>query len=156
MRRKEDDFSELDIYFNKNINTDFVFYNRVKDIPKEASKSEKREAEDELLKTRMGIANRIIEIRKKAGVKQRELAALLGICGSKLSCYETGKNDYPVEVLFEIAQIFESVPGVSLDYIILGKSPVVIDKEIADILKGKSFKEKEQAAKLLKVHFGME
>ena len=156
MKRVKDGDKEHKLYSNPNINLEIKYYNQLKSIFKEATGSEKADAKNELFQRRMAIVERIIEISNRAGVKQGELAVLLGMSGPQLSYYENGRGDFPIGVLFEIIQIFEPIPGVSLDYIIFGKSPVIIDKDIAEVLKGKSFKEKEQAVKLLKVHFGMD
>ena len=156
MGRIKDVDIELKLYSNSSINSDYNSYYGPEELSEGISAKGFRSAEYEFYRNRMEIANRIIELRKKAGLKQCELAALLGMSGPQLSYYENGRGDFPIGMLFEIAQIFAPIPGVSLDYIILGKSPAIIDKKIADILKGKSFEEKEQAVKLLKVHFGMD
>ena len=147
---------EFKVYSNPSINIDYVSYYGAEILSASESVERVRSIKYGFDSNRLRIANRIMEIRMKAGIKQCELAALLGMDVSQLSRYENGYYDYPVRLLFEIAQIFEPIPEASLDYIILGKSQQIIDKEIADILKGKSFEEKEQAVKLLKVHFGMD
>ena len=147
---------ELKVYTNPSINNDYIRYSGEEVLIESDAVEEDKNDKYWSASNGRRIAYRIMKIRLKAGIKQCELAALLGMKESQLSRYENGYYDYPVRVLFEIAQIYAPIPGVSLDYIILGKSPAIIDKEIADILKGKSFEEKEQAVKLLKVHFGMD
>ena len=156
MGRIKDEDIELKLYSNPNINNNFICYNGEEVIIESDAVEEDKNDEFWSVSNGRRIARRIMKIREKAGIKQCELAALLGMNESQLSRYENGYYDYPVRLLFEIAQIYAPIPGVSLDYIILGKSPAIIDKEIADILKGKSSEEKEQAVKLLKVHFGMD
>lgn len=156
MGRIKDENIELKVYSNPNVNTDYTCYNRVKDITKDDSPEELKKAEDELYNHRISIANRVIEIRKKANVKQCELAALLGMDTKQLSRYETGQYDFKISHLFEIVQIFSAIPEASLDYIVLGRESAKLDKDIDEILKGKSSKERKQAAKLLRVHFGMD
>lgn len=156
MGRIKDEDIELKLYSNSSINNSFIRYFGEEVLIESDAVEEAKNEEYWSASNRRRIAYRIMKIRLKAGIKQCELAALLGMKESQLSRYENGYYDYPVRLLFEIAQIFAPNPETSLDYIILGKSQQIIDKDVAEILKGKSFEEKEQAVKLLKVHFGMD
>ena len=60
--------------------------------------------------------NRIKELRKKANMNQKELAAQLGVGQNTLSGWESGKHQADNENLFKMADFF----GVSVGYL-LGK-----------------------------------
>lgn len=57
---------------------------------------------------------RIQEIRKRKGIKQKELAAKLGIAANTLSQYETGSREPDIETTKKIAREL----GVSVDELV--------------------------------------
>ncbi len=70
----------------------------------------------------MGIGDRIKEARESKGVKQSEIAQLLGVSSQAISNYESGIRDPKIEMLVKIAKYLD----VSLDYIVKG-NPYEID-----------------------------
>ena len=52
------------------------------------------------------IAERIKYLRKKAGLTQEQLGALVGVGKSNISMYETGVRIPPVDILKKMASIF--------------------------------------------------
>lgn len=82
---------------------------------------------------------RIQEIRKSKGIKQKELAAKLGIAANTLSQYETGNREPDLETIKRIALVLEVTVDELLDAKI--KAPTLtkkderdIEKKLADIL----------------------
>lgn len=65
---------------------------------------------------------RIVELRKKQGLTQSELAKVMGISRSALSLYEIEKREPDIETLSKLASLF----NVPVDYI-LGNEHKVID-----------------------------
>lgn len=63
--------------------------------------------------------NRIQELRKAAGMKQTDLAALLSVARTTVSNYELGYHSMDPEIIFSLCKIF----GVTSDYL-LGFSAV--------------------------------
>ena len=61
------------------------------------------------------ISDNIRELRKRRGMSQRELAALLGISNKTISRWETGEGDPDIGYIVPMAQIF----GVSTDEILI-------------------------------------
>ena len=81
---------------------------------------------------------RIQEIRKNKGIKQKELAAKLGIAANTLSQYETGNREPDLETIKRIALALEVTVDELLD---AKKAPILtkkderdIEKKLADIL----------------------
>ena len=66
-----------------------------------------------------GFVNRIKEARKRAGMKQADLCALLGVSQGALSGWENGRFDPGASVWLRLAQIL----GVSLEYLMGGEAP---------------------------------
>lgn len=62
------------------------------------------------------LPERIYFLRKKAGMKQSDLAKKLNISASTLGMYEQGRRSPNVEMLVNLSTIFD----VSLDYLITG------------------------------------
>ena len=60
------------------------------------------------------IGERLRKLRKDKGIKQEELADVIGVQKSTVSLYEIGKNDPSDKVKVEIAKYF----NISLDYLI--------------------------------------
>lgn len=82
---------------------------------------------------------RIQEIRKSKGIKQKELAAKLGIAANTLSQYETGNREPDLETIKRIALVLEVTIDELLDA--KTKAPTLtkkderdIEKKLADIL----------------------
>lgn len=82
---------------------------------------------------------RIQEIRKSKGIKQKELAAKLGIAANTLSQYETGNREPDLETIKRIALVLEVTVDELLDA--KTKAPTLakederdIEKKLADIL----------------------
>lgn len=71
---------------------------------------------------RRAALNRIKELRKQKGVKQADLAKLLGIAQSTMSGWENEINEVDNDSLFKLADFF----GVSVDYI-LGRDTIPDD-----------------------------
>ena len=67
------------------------------------------------------IGERLRMLRKKKGLRQKELAEILNIEKANISLYELGKSDPPDNIKVEIAKYFD----ISLDYL-LG----IVDTEI--------------------------
>ncbi len=63
------------------------------------------------------LANQIKNLRKKAGMSQLQLAEKLNVGPSAIGMYEQGRRMPAVEMLIEIANLFD----VSLDYLITGR-----------------------------------
>lgn len=64
------------------------------------------------------IAQRIHVLRKRTGLTQTQLADRLHLSPSALGNYEQGRRLPSVEILVEMAELFD----VSLDYLLTGKS----------------------------------
>lgn len=60
------------------------------------------------------IGERLLDLRKEAGLTQDELAKILSINKHSISSYERNKNEPPDEIKMQIAKFF----GVSVDYLI--------------------------------------
>ena len=135
----------------KKVNIEIERYSYVKEAIENSGDVAK--AEEMLFKKRMDIANRIIQLRKEAGkMKQGELADLLLMSHNQLSRVETGNADLTGPQIHDLAKVFD----VTTDFIINGDEKIVIDKEIAEILKDKNPLEIKKAIKMLKVLFDME
>lgn len=63
------------------------------------------------------MGKRVRESRDKKGYKQESLAKQLNVSTSYIGKIETGKNTPSIDLLVEMASLFE----VSLDYLVLGK-----------------------------------
>lgn len=63
---------------------------------------------------------RIKELRVNAGLTQAQIGEVLRVKQSQYQRWESGKRDYPINVLVTLAEYF----GVSTDYILLGKSEI--------------------------------
>lgn len=62
------------------------------------------------------LEERIIQLRKKRGLSQLQLAQILHISASTEGMYEQGRRTPSLDVLIMMSQLF----GVSLDYLITG------------------------------------
>ena len=60
------------------------------------------------------IGERLLDLRKEAGLTQDELAKILSINKHSISSYERNKNEPPDEIKIQIAKYF----GVSVDYLV--------------------------------------
>jgi transcriptional regulator with XRE-family HTH domain len=65
------------------------------------------------------IAERIKELREVSGVTQESLASDLGMTVDAYRGYESGDNDIPVSLLYELAEMFH----IELTQILTGESP---------------------------------
>lgn len=74
---------------------------------------------------------RIQEIRKSKGIKQKELAAKLGIAANTLSQYETGNREPDLETIKKIALVLEVTVDELLDA--KTKAPTLTKKDERDI-----------------------
>ena len=95
------------------------------------------------------MGTRIREVRKKANMKQIDLAALLGLGKDQMCRIENGKTPCKTEYLFEIAQIF----NVSLDYLYFGENEYSAVQEIVKMCKGKGLKKIRKAKDILEAFF---
>lgn len=57
---------------------------------------------------------RIRDLREDRDLKQKELAAMLGMSQTGYSKYETGENDIPTQVLIKLADFY----GTTVDYLL--------------------------------------
>lgn len=71
------------------------------------------------------LKDKIRELRKERGMTQKEVAERLGIGGSTMTMYETGRREPNMETLIKIADFFD----VSTDYL-LGKTNARNEKEV--------------------------
>lgn len=62
------------------------------------------------------VANRIVKLRKKAGMNQAQLAKKLNVTPSTVGMYEQGRRYPNIEMLIKLSKIFD----VSLDFLITG------------------------------------
>ncbi len=60
------------------------------------------------------IGERIKDIRKSKGIKQKELCERIGVMITTFSGYENGKHDVPAEIIVRICDLFD----ISADYIL--------------------------------------
>lgn len=72
----------------------------------------------------MDIGRRIMELRKKQGITQEQLADTLGTTRQAVSKWESGKSTPDVDIVIAMGSLFR----VSIDYLLLGKedAPVQI------------------------------
>ena len=70
----------------------------------------------------MGFGERVSELRKDRGLKQKDLATQLNVAVSTVSNYETDSHEPDLENLCKIADLL----GVSTDYL-LGRTDIKID-----------------------------
>lgn len=63
--------------------------------------------------------NNVLELRKRKGMQQKELALLVGVTSATVSEWEHGKKDPSKDRLKKLCEVFETTPSV-----ILGYSPV--------------------------------
>ncbi len=75
----------------------------------------------------MSFADRLIELRKKRGFSQEELAKKLGTQAPAIGRYERGGAKPTIEVASKISKAL----GVSLDYLV-GNTDVELDKDVID------------------------
>ena len=71
--------------------------------------------------------DRIRQLRIKNGLTQEKTANALNIDQSYYGRIETGKRGCPVDLFIQLSDLF----GVSLDYLILGRSGNVLPKDAA-------------------------
>ena len=83
----------------------------------------------------MEFANRLYELRKKAGLNQEELAAALDVTRQTISKWETGDSAPDMAKLTAMGAFF----GISLDTLVLGReqgtAPAVSMEKLRDALK---------------------
>lgn len=65
----------------------------------------------------MGIAERLQELRKKAGYSQEQVAEMLGISRQAISKWESGQGNPEIDNVVKLTEIY----NVSADYILLGR-----------------------------------
>ena len=70
----------------------------------------------------MGFGERLAELRKDRGLKQKDIAALLNVAVSTVSNYETDSHEPDLTNLCELANLL----GVSTDYL-LGRTDIKLD-----------------------------
>ena len=96
------------------------------------------------------MGQRIKQARLNAGIKQVDLGRFLGIEKNQIYRIEKGVTPCKTEYLYEISQIL----GVSLDYLYFGKNEHSEVREVLELCKGKSLKELQKAADILRAFFG--
>ena len=62
------------------------------------------------------LANKIMNLRKQAGMSQLQLARKLNVSPSAIGMYEQGRRMPTIDILIQMATLF----GVSLDYLVTG------------------------------------
>jgi len=65
------------------------------------------------------LGNRLRELRESKGLKQKELAAQLGLTEGAIGLYEIGRRNPPIDTLNKLADFFD----VSVDYL-LGRTDI--------------------------------
>ena len=65
----------------------------------------------------MNIAERLQELRKKAGYSQEQVAEMLGISRQAISKWESGQGNPEIDNVIKLTEIYH----VSADYILLGQ-----------------------------------
>ncbi len=70
----------------------------------------------------MSFGQRLMEVRKKRGLSQEDLAALVGTKGPAIGRYERGKANPTIEVAIRLADALD----ISLDYLV-GKVDTELD-----------------------------
>ena len=60
--------------------------------------------------------NRVKELRKRAGMMQKEVASIVGVTRPTISEWETGRKDPSGPRLFKLAELFNVSTGVVLGY----------------------------------------
>lgn len=98
------------------------------------------------------MGERIRMLRKAAGISQIEMANRLDMSNNTMLSIEKGRAVMSSQAIYEYAQIM----GVTTDYIYFGDDKLLIDNEVAKILKGKSEEDIKKAVKVLKVLFDMD
>lgn len=75
----------------------------------------------------MNIAERLQELRKKAGYSQEQVAEMLGISRQAISKWESGQGNPEIDNVIKLTEIYH----VSADYILLGQesNPIVSTPE---------------------------
>ena len=63
------------------------------------------------------LANQIVNLRKKAGMSQLQLAEKLNVGPSAIGMYEQGRRTPALDILIQMAILFD----VSLDYLVTGR-----------------------------------
>ena len=62
------------------------------------------------------LSKQIVQLRKKKGMSQSQLAKALGVSPSAIGMYEQGRRVPTLDIIIAMGQLFE----VSLDYLITG------------------------------------
>ena len=70
----------------------------------------------------MNIAERLQELRKKAGYSQEQVAEMLGISRQAISKWESGQGNPEIDNVIKLTEIYD----VSADYILFGKESSTI------------------------------
>lgn len=73
------------------------------------------------------VGNKLLELRKKMGQTQTEVAEAVGISRAALSYYEKGERSIDTDILYELAKYY----GVSIDYL-FGLSDKITPSRSAD------------------------
>lgn len=86
-------------------------------------------------------AQRIREVRQKAGLNQTEFAEIIGTTKNQLSKYETSTQDTPTKVIISVCEKFKvdanwlmglDVEAVKVD-VVPGKKPVYMEKDMIKV-----------------------
>lgn len=76
----------------------------------------------------MDIAERLLELRKKAGYSQEQVAEMLGLSRQAVSKWESGQGKPEIDNIVKLMEIY----NVSADYILLGtekEAPVSVPEK---------------------------
>jgi transcriptional regulator with XRE-family HTH domain len=83
------------------------------------------ESEDKF-KKQVELGKRIKQIRKSAGLNQKDFAQILGVCNSYISFIERGLKGSNFDIFYKLALGF----NVSMDYLFFGIEPMKLTKKI--------------------------
>ena len=63
------------------------------------------------------LAQQIVNLRKRAGMSQKQLARAIEISPSAVGMYEQGRREPAIHIMIRMSNLF----GVSLDYLVTGQ-----------------------------------
>ena len=69
------------------------------------------------------VITRLIDLRKKTGLTQYELANMLNVSHQAISKWERGENEPSIDTFISLSKIYDT----SLDYILTGKRSINVD-----------------------------
>ena len=94
------------------------------------------------------VGNRILELRKKAGYTQAQLAEYIGIHEKNISAIERGLYGLSMNTLIALCETL----GTSADYILFGKTTKSINNHIQELLSQLDPDQQLDAEQLLELY----